>query len=176
MMKIKKCFSLYGLNVFLLGLLVLSLLGSFTGYVYSQDEVYLSFSNEKKENYKATLPLLTVTDSRDSGVTIKFKFKGAVLSPLDVEGTTYYIPHIYGFSHMNEAGSPRLPAKNLHIAIPSGSQAEIELVDVQFKEYSQKFKIHPALAPAPDCRGCPEPGFEINRGVYEPMRIFPWNR
>jgi PKD repeat protein len=95
------------------------------------------------------------------------------LSPQYVEGTCYYIPHIYGFSRMTDVGSPGLPAKNHHIAIPYGSQAQIELLDVQFNEYSEKFKIHPALAPAPDCRGCPEPGFEINPGVYETDADFP---
>ncbi len=92
---------------------------------------------------------------------------------MNVEGTTYYIPHIYGFAHMREVGSPMLPAKNHHIAIPVGSRADIEITDVQFKEYSQEDSIHPALEPAPDCEGCPEPAFEINRGVYETDADFP---
>jgi PKD repeat protein len=167
----KSFFSLSKLKFLLLGMLVVSLLGIFT--VYGQDSVYLSTTHGKNEDYKSTLPDRSIKDLRDSGVEITYKFKGAVLAPMDVEGTTYYIPHIYGFSHMNEVGSPRLPAKNHHIAIPYGSHAVIEILDVQFKEYSDKYTIHPSLEPQPDCEGYREPDFEINREVYETDADFP---
>ncbi len=168
----KNHFSLSKLKLFVVGVLVVFLLGSFP--IYGQDDFSLSFSHDKKK-FESTLPKLTVTDSGESGVTVDYKFKGAVLSPMEVDGTRYFIPHIYGFSHMNEVGSPRLPAKNHHIAVPYGSQAEIKMVDAQFKEYPEQYMIHPALEPAPDCDGCPEPVFEINRGVYDTDADFPVN-
>jgi PKD repeat protein len=152
----------------LLGFLVVFLLGSFPAY--NQDDIYLA----KGKNYKSTLPHITITDSGESGVEISYKFNGTVLSPKDVQGTCYYTPHIYGFSHMTEVGSPRLPAKNNHIAVPYGSKAIIQILESKFEEYSETVNIHPALELLPDCTGTKdEARFEIDPVVYGTDADFP---
>lgn len=52
-------------------MLVVFLLGTFPAY--GQDSVYLSAANGKDEDYKSTLPKLTIKDLRDSGVQITYK-------------------------------------------------------------------------------------------------------
>ncbi|UCH98218.1 MAG: hypothetical protein JSV88_15600, partial [Candidatus Aminicenantes bacterium] len=162
----KSPFSFSKLKFLLLGLLVVLLLGS------SPVSHHLASGNEQG-NFKSTLPHLTIKDLKISGVDVGFKFNGTVFSHQDVEGTRYSIPHIYGFAHMREVGSPMLPAKNLHIAVPHGANPAIEIVDSHFKEHSEPCTIHPSLAPQPDCRDCPKPEFEINRDVYETDADFP---
>jgi PKD repeat protein len=151
----------------LLGFLVVFLLGSFPAY--NQDDIYLVKGN----NYKATLPHITITDSGESGVEISYKFNGTVLSSKDVQGTCYYTPHIYGFSHMTEVGSPMLPAKNNHIAVPYGSQATIQILESKFQAYPETVDIHPVLELLPDCDKTIEAAFEIDPEVYGTDADFP---
>ncbi|MGD2086664.1 MAG: C25 family cysteine peptidase, partial [Candidatus Aminicenantes bacterium] len=155
----------------LLGVLVLFLFGSLA--VYGQDAVYLSTAKEKK--YKDTLPELTIKNFKESGVRIMYKYKGTVLAPTNADGDNYYIPHIYGYAHMRDIGSPMLPAKNHHIAVPAGASLGIEIEDIQFEEHVVDRMVHPAQKPLPDCRNCPEPLFEINSDVYETNADFPAN-
>ena len=156
-------------KVVLLGILLVFLFGSLA--VDAQEDIYLSTAKGTK--YKDTLPELTIKNFKESGVRITYKYKGTVLAPTDVEGDSYYIPHIYGYAHMREVGSPMLPAKNHHIAIPAGATVGIEIEDVHFEEHSVDRMVQPAQAPPPDCEGCPEPLFEMNRDVYETDADFP---
>ena len=154
----------------LLGVLVVLLLGSHP--VYNHGDNYLASPNG--ENYKETLPELTVTDLGESGVEIMYKFKGRIMSTKDVEGTSYTIPHIYGFSHMNEVGAPMLPAKNNHIAVPYGSVPEVQILDSKFKKYSKKVQVHPVQKLLPDTYEYKdEPPFEKDPHIYGTDADFP---
>jgi PKD repeat protein len=155
----------------LLVVLLVFLFGSLA--VYGQDAVYLSTAKEKK--YKDTLPELTIKNFKESGVRITYKYKGTVLAPMYVDGDNYYIPHIYGYAHMRDIGSPMLPAKNHHIAVPAGAAVGIKIEDVQFEEHTVDRMVQPAQEPLPDCRNCPDPLFEINGDVYETNADFPAN-
>ena len=154
----KNPFSLSRLKFLVLGVLIVSLLG--TTPVWGKD-------------YKSTLPQLTVKDNGNLGVDIQFKFKGAVFASKDVDGTAYQIPHIYGFSHMTDAGSPQLPARNVHIAVPYGDTATIQMLVEKFQDEPGEFLIHPTLKPAADCKDCPEPKFELDQDVYGSNDFFP---
>jgi PKD repeat protein len=169
----EKLFGLSALKLLLISVLLVLMLGSQP--VYSTDDVYLSFANGEKKNFESTLPKLTVTDLGTAGVEIQYTFNGVVLSPVEAGGTTYYMPHIYGFSHLDEVGAPRLPAKNHHIALPYGSKAVVEIVDSAVKEYPDSYLIHPALQLAADCKDCPDPKFEIDRELYGTDAGFPAN-
>jgi PKD repeat protein len=158
-------------KVLLLGVLLVFLFGSLA--VYGQEEIYLSTAKGTK--YKDTLPELTIKNFKESGVQITYKFKGTVLAPMDVEGDSYYIPHIYGYAHMRDVGSPILPAKNHHIAVPAGASLGIEIEDIHFEEYPLDLMVQPAQEPPPDCRNCPEPSFEMNEVVYGTDADFPAN-
>jgi PKD repeat protein len=155
----------------LLGVLLVFLFGSLA--VYGQDAVYLSTAKEKK--YKDTLPELTIKNFKESGVRIIYKYKGTVLAPTYADGDNFYIPHIYGYAHIRDVGSPMLPAKNHHIAVPAGAAVGIEIEDIQFEEHAVDRMVQPAQEPLPDCRNCPDPMFEINRDVYETNADFPAN-
>ena len=160
------------LKFFFFGILVVSLLG--TTSTHSQDKIFLASGNGVTDDYKSTLPRITITDRGNAGVVIHYRFKGVVVSPMYVEGAKYYMPHIYGFSHMNEIGNPRLPARNLHVALPFGAKPAIQLIDAKFKEVTKKkLSIHPTLAPHPDCYNCKEPEFTLNQAVYQNDALFP---
>jgi PKD repeat protein len=125
------------------------------------------------ENYKSTLPVLTVKDNGNLGVDIHYKFKGAIFSDKIADGAEYQVPHIYGFSHLEEVGSPRVPVRNLHIAVPYGAQPVIQMLTSDFEIQEGTFNIHPSLELAADCVDCPDPKFKKNREVYENNSFFP---
>ncbi len=153
----------------LLGFLVVFLMGS--TQVYNQENIDPASGNN---NFKNTLPEITIKDNGNSGVKVNYKFKGAVLSLQNVDGLDYYTPHIYGFNHMLDVGCPRVPAKNLHIAIPEGSTANIKILNSKFEKHPETVRIHPAPALLPDCVGTKaEPPFEIDDKVYGTDADFP---
>jgi len=75
---------------------------------------------------------------------------------------------------MGQVGAPALPAKNEVIAIPRGAEGEIIIIEANYKEYDG-FMIHPALEPARDTEGAPEPKFEKDEKIYSTNEFFPKN-
>ena len=120
-----------------------------------------------------TYPERTTTFTENSNILeIDWQFAGAHVSDVAVKDELYQYLHIDGFSKLHETGNPALPCRTDRVAMPPGSIAEIELIDFQFEEY-EGFVIHPALRPARDTEGAPEPEFEINEALYSTNAFYP---
>lgn len=146
------------------------LLGQYTAF--SQ---YLSFEKGiLGTTEKNTLPLRELYSESNSFFEVSYNFDGAYISTTEVNSEQYQFLSIEGFSKMQEPGFPALPALNDMIALPEDSHVTLEILNVQFNEFPG-FNIHPALKPAMDTEGSPEPAFEKNEQVYNTNVFFPEN-
>jgi len=121
-----------------------------------------------------TLPTRAVVNGKAMYVEITYEFTGAEISEVFEGNEKFQFMHISGFGEMQQIGAPALPAHNDIIAMPVGANAKIVLLETQFNEYPG-FNIHPALAPATDTEGDPEPEFYKDEKIYTSDALFPGN-
>lgn len=140
--------------------------------LFGQNRI-LMLNNERisvKEDL--SIPLRTVNDNGVKFVDITYEFSDASVSEKKVDGKLYNYMHIKGFAKMGEVGKPALPANNDLIAIPENAIAKVTIVEAHSVEYDG-YMIHPALKPATDTHGDPEPEFEIDENTYNSNEFFP---
>ncbi len=139
----------------------------------SAQNKYLSFTDgEKQLASQSTLPIRHVKNYLEQGVEIHFEFTGAIVSEKEVKDHKYNYLHIDGIHKMGQVGAPALPAKNEIIAMPKGSKGKIVILEAEYEEYDG-YDIHPALEPARDTEGAPEPQFQKNNAIYSKDEFFP---
>lgn len=143
---------------------------------YSQQaQQYLSFEQGYvQQDNTNTLPSRETANGGEDYYRISYEFSGALHNSVEVEGTKYDFLHIKGFAKMGQVGAPALPAHNEIVAMPRGASAKIVLVNTEYYEY-EGFMIHPALQPATDTYGDPEPEFQIDEEIYTANEFFPKN-
>lgn len=142
--------------------------------IFSQNS-FVSFSqNEKLDPLHPTLPKLVYDDDGINGIILEYRFPGAEISEIIVNNTTYNYLHIEGFSKMKDIGNPALPSHTDIIAAPENAKFKIRIIETTYEELSS-FMIHPALSPATDRYGDPEPPFVINQQLYNINAFFPDN-
>ena len=156
-------------NVFLLSLLLL-----FAG-VKAQQRI-LQFGNDNIITAKS--PVRTVNDKGINGISVNYHFSSAGVFtvnekdiPKKYQGKFSMI-NIPGFSHLQDAGMPALPAHIEIIAVPKGAAYSLEIKSVT-KLKHQGYKIYPARKPAVDTEGDHGPAFEIDNDFYKSDKIFP---
>jgi len=125
-------------------------------------------------NEGLTKPALVFNDNGTESVEIEYTFPGATVTFRKVNNTEYCFFHIEGFNKMGKPGQPALPMHNDLIAIPENADAEVIILETEFIEYSG-YLVHPALQPALDTEGAPEPVFEIDKKIYRSNHLFPDN-
>ncbi len=137
---------------------------------------YLSFENGLLDNtdHSSTLPDRETTNGGEQFYSIGFTFPGATIAFTSVNGDEYQFLHIKGFDKMNQAGAPALPAHREVIAMPPGAEGNIVMINAIYQEYDG-YMIHPALEPARDTYGSPEPEFKIDEAIYNTDAFFPEN-
>ncbi len=139
---------------------------------YSQ---YLSFNEGIKNTTEAeTRPERNFLNGAGSFVEITYNFSGANISETEVEGERYNFLHIDGFAKMGQVGAPALPAYNEIIAMPENSTGKVTILSSEYMEY-EGYNIHPALKPARDTEGAPEPEFQKDEAIYGTDEYFPKN-
>ncbi|QZT38037.1 T9SS type A sorting domain-containing protein [Halosquirtibacter xylanolyticus] len=156
---------LYCLTIFMM---VLSLM------VNGQNR-YLPFAKQLKSTdavEQTILPEREVKELSDGTIEVTYYFKGAEVVDKEVLEDPYTFLHIKGFGQLGQVGAPALPMRNDHFALSKMDQASVELVDAKFMEYPN-FMVHPALEPARDTQGAPEPEFEKDAAVYQKNAFFP---
>ena len=119
-----------------------------------------------------TLPIRDMINGDASYVEITYKFTGASISEANEANEKFQFLHINGFAPMQQVGAPSLPAHNDIIAMPTGANAKIVLLETQYYEYPG-FNIYPALEPATDTEGDPEPEFYKDEKIYTTDAFFP---
>ena len=117
-------------------------------------------------------PSMEFNDMGLAGMQIDYVFPGAELSAKEVNGATYHYIHIQGFGKLGEVGKPALPMHNYAIAVPIGADVRIAILEIESRVLGG-YLVHPALEPAPDEAGAPEPEFVINQEFYESVGNYP---
>ncbi len=118
-----------------------------------------------------TRPTRSIIQSDISSLTIEYHFNGFTTSSRTHDGIVYNYLHIKDFSKMGLVGKPALPAHNDIVLLP-GDNFTIQILEAPFTEYSG-FNIFPALEPASDEAGSPEPSFQIDSATYSTNAFFP---
>jgi len=90
----------------------------------------------------------------------------------------YDVVRVSGWDLTDEVGAPQLPARLVHVVLPSGSRVTaVEIVEAQGEEIPGEFSIHPAQNP----EILPTPGVAMKRkqfveplsAVYESQEPYP---
>lgn len=134
---------------------------------------YLSFRDGIQEySNQNTLPDRSFQNGGSQFCTVNYNFSGAIINEQFRNDSAYHHFNIDGFAKMGQVGAPALPMHNDIIAMPRGSTGNITILASQYYEYSG-FMIYPALKPAKDTEGAPEPIFEKNESIYNSNNFFP---
>ncbi|MCB0823051.1 MAG: T9SS type A sorting domain-containing protein [Bacteroidales bacterium] len=119
-----------------------------------------------------TLPTRNTVDNSIQSFEVSWTFQSAIINTQKVNDETYQFLNIEGFSNFQIPGSPAIPIHYDLIAMPAGSVPEVIISEVEYFEYSG-YNIHPALEPARDTEGAPEPEFFRDEEVYSKNAFFP---
>jgi PKD repeat protein len=109
-----------------------------------------------------------------NGIEIEYKFDGAFSFAKKNGSKSYQLLQIKNFSLLQHIGRPALPAHIDIIAIPENAEARVKIISFESKEYDN-YLIFPALKPALDKVGAPEPQFEIDSVFYGEDINYPSN-
>jgi len=141
--------------------------------IHGQNPTYLSFiDGSKNPGVQPEKTELTIQDDHLSGVSFDYRCYGAWVNRFPVQGDFYDMIRMEGFQLLTQVGAPALPAHIQMVAIPEGSQGKIVILDSRYTEYDG-FNIHPALMPASDTKGAPDPIFERDPAIYGTNAFFP---
>ena len=142
------------------------------GVLEKDGKLILPFTEELQSD--DLLPQRTVEGTRNENVEITFEFAGGIVTEITAKNEPYQFIHIEGFAKMDEVGNPALPSRNEIIAMPKGATGKVSILSSEYTEY-KGYQIHPALEPARDTEGAPEPEFTINSRLYNTNSFFPNN-
>ncbi|MBN1603674.1 MAG: hypothetical protein JW915_18830 [Chitinispirillaceae bacterium] len=117
-------------------------------------------------------PIMKLFDDGLNGVQIDYSFPGALQSEKMVNSDTYQFFKVDAFGMLGEPGKPALPSRWYTIAVPDGMKPVIKLLDTETIKLSG-YTIFPALKPAADYVGAPEPSFEIDSLTYHSNSNYP---
>ena len=138
--------------------------------LFAQSSI-VSFSGYK--NYtKISEPLRSVTDNGVEGIQVSYHFDAMNSISKENKSEIFQQLFIQGYSHIQEVGKPAMPAHIDLIAIPEGAEYEL-VISHDVALVKNGFKIYPALQPARDTEGAPEPEFEIQRDFYGKDQLYP---
>jgi len=159
-----------------LTMLIVACIVLFHSYTYSQD-TYLTYDNniasEKiSEKTRTNIPQRNIIQDNLNYFELEYSFSGLSIANKKVDKTTYNKISIDGYGHMSELGKPEMPSHNDVIAIPENAKIKITIISAESKEY-RGYMIHPALEPAIDTEGAPDPAFVIDNSQYNTDEYYP---
>ncbi len=135
---------------------------------------YFSVNLNIKQDNSNIMPIRVLQDNGTNGIVIEYNFPGISSSNVFASEGQYQFIHIGGFGKMHEVGKPGLPAHSDFVAVPNNATAFLRVIDVEYVKF-ENFNIHPALKPATDTYGDPEPEFEIDSVLYNTNAFYPKN-
>lgn len=136
---------------------------------------YLPFTKSLKSTDKVEqtiLPQREVKELPDGTLEVTYYFKGAEVSDKVAQGDPYTFLHIKGFGKLGQIGAPALPMRNDRFVLSKNDQPSVEIIDAEYMDYPN-YMIHPALEPARDTQGAPDPKFEKDPAVYQKNAFYP---
>ena len=149
---------------------ILILLFSLLGILYAQRNETISFSDDTD----STEPIRHLTDGGSTYFEIEYNLPSISISSKSVNGMDYNFIHVEGFGKMGDVGKPALPAHTDIVLFPSDVKPTITILETEVQILDGYF-IHPALEPARDTYGTPEPEFEIDNKTYSTDEFYPAN-
>ena len=133
---------------------------------------FLHFS-QNEMTFQTKMPVRTVEEKGTNKLILEYQFPGALVSQQTENGINFQNIFIEGFSHLKEVGKPALPSHTDIIALPKGIQSvSIKVLSYEKKEYDG-YMVYPALQPASDRWGDPEPEFEMDTEFYNSDIFYP---
>ena len=81
-------------------------------------------------------PDVTLRDMGKSGVEIEVELHGLTLEKAERDGKTFTKISFPWCGHTAEVGKPELPTLGRYIAVPRGSDVNLEVLDYSYDEYS----------------------------------------
>ena len=149
----------------------LLLLLFFSFGIFAQAQVQI-INNSNQSNKPAETPIRTLQDNGLEGIQVNYQFSQLYSFEKNHDNETYQMLNVLDFSHLQEVGLPALPTHIDLVAIPDGADYQLIINKTKSKTYQTK-PIYPALKPAVDTEGAPEPSFEINQEFYNSDQIYP---
>lgn len=114
----------------------------------------------------------TTTDKGLQGVQITWEFEPFTAHEFMVEKRRFHKIFMKDFTQTKEVGKPALPCYNELIALPQQADFSIRIISSEYVDYPG-FLVFPALKPATDTYGAPEPVFEIDEDFYRKNTFWP---
>ncbi len=107
------------------------------------------------------------------GVSMVWQPAQFTTHPTEVDGVTYQFIRVGGLSHTGEVGKPAMPQYHELVAIPRDADVQFRVVRAVYEDHPAAYPVHPALQPATDTYGAPEPEFEIDQDFYNIDQYYP---
>ncbi len=128
-----------------------------------------SILTQKQNN---SFPLRNITDNGINGIDVSYSFNNIRTINVKNKAEKYSRLYVNGFSHLQEVGLPAIPSHIDLVAVPEGATYKLRIYD-QMPDVESTNRIFPALKPAKDTEGAPEPKFELNKEFYSTDQIYP---
>ena len=137
----------------------------------------LSFDYQRKE--EVSIPVRQINDQGLIGISVKYHFESAQVTSITApilkrKNSDFQMLSVPGFSHLQEVGRSALPSHIDLIAVPKGALFSLENIKIT-RNLHKGYRIYPALKPARDTEGAPEPEFEMDKDFYKQNQFFPQN-
>ncbi len=123
-------------------------------------------------NTENSSPIRNITDNGLEGIEVNYSFNKLFSFPITHKGKIYQKLSITDFSHIQEVGLPALPSHIDLIAVPEGADYQLKLNN-DVPSVANTKRVFPALKPAVDTEGAPDPKFTINKDFYDTDAIYP---
>lgn len=150
----------------------LLLFAFFSLNAFSQKNLLYFNSNITKKTSQQ--PIRTFEDYGIKGIDIEYRFDVASIFQKSHEGFNFQSIYIKDFAMTEEVGKPALPCHTDIIAIPQNATVNIKIISYESKVFDN-YLIYPALKPAVDKYGAPNPEFEIDKEFYTQDIQYPTN-
>jgi PKD repeat protein len=133
---------------------------------------YLNFSSDQSNSVNKNDVLRKINDDGLKGMQVNYNISCAKVFEKKAISKVFQYVNIKDFTYLKEVGKPALPAHYDLVLIPDGADISISTGNLQRKTYDD-FLIYPALKPATDREGDPEPPFEIDEQFYQSDVSYP---
>ena len=130
---------------------------------------YLSFETERSSNQDVEI---IMNESSKTQLDFHIETPGVFIANQTEINEVYQKLNLKGYMKLTEVGKPALPAIYKTVALPGGEIPEINIVNSEIVEYNNML-VYPALKPATDRYGDPEPEFEIDEEFYNMDITYP---